>query len=374
MNWSWKLGRVSGILIQVHWTFLILIGWVVFMHVRSGADVRQVLLGIALVLTLFTCVVLHELGHALTAQRFGVGTRDITLLPIGGVARLERMPDKPSEEFLVAVAGPAVNVVIAGVLIVVLVLADAMGPITSLARVGGNLLVQLAWLNILIVGFNLLPAFPMDGGRILRALLAMKLDYVRSTQIAAGIDQFMAIAFGLFGLLGGNPILLLIAIFVFLGAQAESQQVQLRSAVSGVTVGDAMMTRFRALTPTSTLAEAIDELLAGSQQDFPVVDRGRVTGMLMRSELVGALKSHGRETGVDRVMRPNCEVLREDESLERALARMRQGKCSALPVVRQGMLVGLLTLENVGELIMVNSALHGSRDDAGAIAQRLVTE
>ncbi len=374
MNWSWKLGRVSGILIQVHWTFLILIGWVVFMHVRSGADVRQVLLGIALVLTLFTCVVLHELGHALTAQRFGVGTRDITLLPIGGVARLERMPDKPSEEFLVAVAGPAVNVVIAGVLIVVLVLADAMGPITSLARVGGNLLVQLAWLNILIVGFNLLPAFPMDGGRILRALLAMKLDYVRSTQIAAGIGQFMAIAFGLFGLLGGNPILLLIAIFVFLGAQAESQQVQLRSAVSGVTVGDAMMTRFRALTPTSTLAEAIDELLAGSQQDFPVVDRGRVTGMLMRSELVGALKSHGRETGVDRVMRPNCEVLREDESLERALARMRQGKCSALPVVRQGMLVGLLTLENVGELIMVNSALHGSRDDAGAIAQRLVTE
>ena len=374
MNWSWKLGRVSGILIQVHWTFLILIGWVVFMHVRSGADVRQVLLGVALVLTLFTCVVLHELGHALTAQRFGVGTRDITLLPIGGVARLERMPDKPSEEFLVAVAGPAVNVVIAGVLIIVLVLADAMGPITSLARVGGNLLVQLAWLNILIVGFNLLPAFPMDGGRILRALLAMKLDYVRSTQIAAGIGQFMAIAFGLFGLLGGNPILLLIAIFVFLGAQAESQQVQLRFAVSGVTVGDAMMTRFRALTPANTLAEAIDELLAGSQQDFPVVDRGRVAGMLMRSELVGALKSRGRETSVDRVMRPDCEVLRDDESLERALTRMRQGKCSALPVVRQGMLVGLLTLENVGELIMVNSALHGSRDDAGALAQRLVTE
>lgn len=359
MKWSWKLGRVSGIRIQVHWTFLILIGWIVLLHASRGASASQIVTGVVLVLAVFGCVVLHELGHALTAQRFGIHTRDITLLPIGGVARLERMPEKPSQELLVAAAGPAVNVVIAGVLFALLAFSGNLKPLGEVAIVGGDLLVQLAWLNVILVAFNVLPAFPMDGGRILRALLAMKLDYVRATQIAASIGQAMAILFGFVGLFA-NPILLLIAIFVYLGAQAEAQQVQLRVALEGVPVAEAMMTRFRTLTQSDSLERAIEELLAGSQQDFPVLEGQRVVGMLLRAELVKALKERGRDTTVGSVMRQECATLDEDEPLERALARLRQENCSALPVVRNGALAGLLTLENVGELIMVNTALGGS--------------
>jgi Zn-dependent protease len=373
MKWSWKLGKVSGIKIQVHWTFLILIGWVILLHVSQGADTAQVVSGVALVLAVFGCVVLHELGHALTAQRFGVQTRDITLLPIGGVARLERMPDKPSQELLVAAAGPAVNVVIAAILFALLAVTNSLRPLAEVAVVGGNLLVQLAWLNVILVAFNVLPAFPMDGGRILRALLAMKLDYVRSTQIAASIGQAMAILFGFVGLFA-NPILLLIAIFVYLGAQAEAQQVQLRVALEGVPVADAMMTRFRALRRADTLERAVDELLAGSQQDFPILDGERVTGMLIRADLVKALKESGRQTAVADVMREDCPMLDEDEPLERALTQMRTGKCSALPVVRRGTLVGLLTLENVGELIMVNTALRGGTDGRSRIVEVFATD
>jgi Zn-dependent protease len=369
MKWSWKLGRVSGIKIQVHWTFLILIGWVVLLHMSRGAGAGEVASGVALVLAVFSCVVLHELGHALTAQRFGIHTRDITLLPIGGVARLERMPDKPGQELLVAVAGPAVNVVIAAILFGFLAATNGLKPMQEVAVVGGSLVVQLAWLNVILVAFNILPAFPMDGGRMLRALLAMRLDYVRSTQIAASIGQAMAILFGFVGLFA-NPILLLIAIFVYLGAQAEAQQVQLRVALEGVPVSEAMLTRFRALGQTETLDHAVEELLAGSQQDFPVLDGGRVAGMLLRKDLVKALKERGRETTVGEIMRSGVVLLDEDEPLERALTQMRQGSFSALPVVRDRMLVGLLTLENVGELIMVNTALRGagSRSDVDSCA------
>lgn len=373
MKWSWKLGRVSGIKIQVHWTFLILIAWVVWEYASLGADVTQVIRGVILVLAVFSCVVLHELGHALTAKRFGVRTRDITLLPIGGVARLERMPEKPSEELLVAVAGPAVNVVIAILLFTSLAITGRLEPLNPQFFLTGAILIPLAWMNVLLVAFNLLPAFPMDGGRMLRAVLAMRLNYVRATQIAAGIGQGAAILFGLFALVNWNPVLFLIAIFVYLGAQAESQQVQLKVALEGIPVADAMITRFITLEGGDPLHRAIEELLAGSQQDFPVTETGRVIGMLMRKDLISGLKQLGRETPVAEVMRGECPTLREDEPLERALTHMRAQQCSALPVVRGGDLVGLLTLENVGELIMVNTALGGATT-RGEIVEALATE
>ncbi|HET7038490.1 MAG TPA: site-2 protease family protein, partial [Gemmatimonadales bacterium] len=287
MKGSWALGRIAGIRVQMHWTFLILIAWVVVEHVAAGADPRAVAAGVGLVLAVFGCVVLHELGHALAARRFGISTRDITLLPIGGVARLERMPSQPGQELLVAVAGPAVNVAIAGVLYVVLNATGGMRPVSELALVGGSFLPQLLWVNLFIVGFNLLPAFPMDGGRMLRALLAFRLPYPRATRIAAGAGQLMAVLFGFMGLMGGNPFLLFIALFVYLGAQGEAQQVELRLAIDGVTVGHAMMTRFTALPATATLGDAAQELLAGAQQDFPIVaDGGRLVGLLSRAVLV----------------------------------------------------------------------------------------
>jgi Zn-dependent protease/predicted transcriptional regulator len=367
MKWSWKLGRIAGIKIQVHWTFSILIAWIVLMHALHGADALRVVLGVLLVLAVFACVVLHELGHALTARRFGISTRDITLLPIGGVARLERMPDDPKQELLVAVAGPAVNAVIAGLLFGGLAAAGAMRPASDVAVVGGNVAVQLMWINV----FNLLPAFPMDGGRVLRALLAYRLDYVAATRVAAGVGQGMAVLFGLIGLFS-NPFLVFIAIFVYLGAQAEAQHVETRSALEGVTAGDAMMTEFRSLHADDRLTRAIDELLAGAQQDFPVLKDERLVGLLARNDLVKALKERRGDAAVGDVMNRECFAVAVDEPLHRALSQMRSERSATLPVVRDGSLVGILTLENVGELMMVNSALDGG--ERGGIAKVFATD
>jgi Zn-dependent protease len=357
MRWSLRLGRISGILIQIHWTFLILVAWVILAHVSRGADLATALAGLGLVLAVFACVVLHELGHALTAKRFGIRTRDITLLPIGGVARLERMPEKPGEEVLVALAGPAVNVAIAGAIWIFVLVVGRLEPMGVLASVEGDFLSRLLWINVVLVLFNMLPAFPMDGGRVLRGVLALRLDYARATRIAAAVGQGMAMLFGLVGLFT-NPFLVFIAIFVYLGAQAEAQHVSMRSALEGVLVRDAMMTRFSALDALQPLRRAMDELLAGAQQDFPVVGGGQFQGMLYRSDLVRALREIGDHVPVADVARRDCGVLREDDSLHEALARMRSGVCHSLPVLRDRALVGLLTLENVGELMMVQEALR----------------
>src|SRR5581483_5320297 len=216
VGWSWKLGRIAGIDVYVHATFALLLLWVGFVNYAPRQSLADALAGLAFILCLFAVVVLHELGHALTARRYGIKTRDITLLPIGGVARLERMPSDPTQELLVALAGPAVNVVLAGLLFAVLAARGwAVGSVEQLAAelstFGGNLLLQLFVANVFLALFNLLPAFPMDGGRVLRALLAMRMDYVKATRIAAGVGQMMAVLFGIVGLLG-NPFLLIIAL------------------------------------------------------------------------------------------------------------------------------------------------------------------
>jgi Zn-dependent protease/CBS domain-containing protein len=359
MRWSWKLGRISGITVQVHWTFLILIAWVVAVHASRGATVGATLGGIALVLTVFACVVLHELGHALTARRYGITTRDITLLPIGGVARLERMPEDPRQELAVAAAGPAVNVVIAGALFALLAGTGVTRGLDAAVLVGGNLLAQLMWVNVVLVAFNLIPAFPMDGGRMLRAALATRIAYARATRIAATIGQGLAVLFGFLGLFNGNPFLIFIAVFVYLGAQAEAQQAETRSALAGVSVRSAMMTRFRALAPTEPLQVAVDELLAGWQQDFPVVEDGQVMGMLVRTDLVRALKAHGPQCAIGEVMRGDVCTAHPDEPVHAVVTRMRGMGASSVPVIDGDRLQGLLTLENVGEFLMVSAAMRG---------------
>lgn len=367
MKWSWKLGRIAGIRIQVHWTFLILIAWVVVVHASRGADIREVSGGVLLVLAVFACVVLHELGHALTAKRFGIHTRDITLLPIGGVARLERMPDDPKEELAVAAAGPAVNVAIAVLLFVGLYLWGTVRPVGEVSVVGGDFVVQLMWINVILVVFNLLPAFPMDGGRMLRGLLATRIDYMRATRIAATVGQGMAVLFGFIGLMG-NPFLVFIAIFVYLGAQAEAQQTELRIALEGVTVEDAMMTRFSTLGPDDPVGHAVDELLAGSQVDFPIVEHGRMVGLLVRGDLVSAVTKRGRDLPIRDVMRSEFPSTTATGDLQRALAQMQAGGGTTLPVFdEEGRLVGLLTSANLGEYLMVHGAMHAASRRGGMV-------
>jgi Zn-dependent protease/predicted transcriptional regulator len=332
-----------------------LIAWIALMHWNEGQSVAAVIDGVGFILTLFACVVLHEFGHALTAARYGIRTRDITLLPIGGLARLERMPDVPIEELWVALAGPAVNVVIAVLLFVGLQVSGAWRSVDQIGVATGGFAERVMAANVVLVAFNLLPAFPMDGGRALRALLATRMEYTRATQRAAMIGQGMAILFAFWGL-QGNPVLIFIALFVWIGAGQEASMVQMKSALSGIPLRRAMLTQFRVLTPANTLGDAVDVLLTGSQRDFPVVADGRIQGMLSRSDLVNALKQRSRSTSVTEIMKVDCPTADASEMLESVLGRLRGQDCHTIPVLERGALVGLVTMDNVGEFLMIQAA------------------
>ena len=364
MKWSWRLGTFAGIGVYVHATFSILIGWVVLSEWLRTRDAAATFIAVLFVLSLFACVVLHEFGHALTAKRYGIRTRDITLLPIGGLARLEKMPDRPIEEFWVAIAGPAVNVVIAALLFVVLSVTGTLTPLTSASMLEGSFPMRLMLVNVMLVLFNLLPAFPMDGGRVLRALLAMRMDYVRATQIAASIGQGMALLFGFLGIFA-NPFLVFIALFVWIGAEQEAAFAQLKFSLGGIPVERAMITDFRTLTPEDSLSAAVEAILAGSQQDFPVVEQGQVQGLLTRGDLLKALAKH-EPAAVGDVMQREFPAAHPDEMLENAFQRLQERQFRTMPVLAQGRLLGLLTSENIGEFLMIQAALHGARVPAMA--------
>jgi len=359
MKWSLKLGSFAGIGVFIHWTFILLIGWILFSSLSAGQSLVQALIGLGFILALFTCVVLHEFGHALTARHYGVGTRDITLLPIGGVARLEGIPEKPMQEFWIAIAGPLVNVVIFVILFVVLWGMDPSGALVDPRSPQAGQLTQLMWLNLFLAGFNLLPAFPMDGGRVLRALLATRVSRRRATAVAANIGQGMAILFGIIGFMI-NPFLIFIAVFVFLGAQAENEAVEMQSNLAGLRVRDGMMTRFRTLSVDDPIDKAVVELLAGSQQDFPVLDGGRYHGILRRNDLIMALTDGRRGASVGEVVCCPCTPAAETDDLSATLETMGKNQWSTLPVLGEGEIIGLLTLENVGELLMIHAAQSGS--------------
>lgn len=394
MKWSWKIATISGIGIYVHGTFLILLAYFAINSLAHGGRLIDAVALLLLLVVLFSIVVMHELGHAFAARRYGINTQDITLLPIGGVARLERIPEEPKKELVIALAGPAVNVVLAVLCVVGILLiagtAFAAGalrgghhtislylwnfpPVRSVAdlpAVASYVLFQMLTVNVMMIAFNLLPAFPMDGGRVLRALLAMKLNYVRATQVAARIGQAMAVVFvlvglfGIHGLMSPNPFLMFIALFVWIGAQAEATQVETRAVMGGVTAGDAMVTRFQTVTPDNTLTEVSDHIIRGFQQDFPVVTDGHVVGMLTRHELFKAMVQGGQQQRVGDVMHRTFERAEAGEQLGRVFERLQNCACHSLPVLRQGQLVGVIDMENVGEFIALRSTIRSRREDA----------
>lgn len=360
MKWSWKIGRVAGVNIFIHATFPLLLVWVAVMHFQQRGRWDDVLTGLIFILALFTVVVLHEFGHVLTARRFGIRTRDITLLPIGGLARMERMPERPWQELLVALAGPAVNVVLAAILFgVLLLLGYGRADLTDVNLIAGSFLARLAWVNVTLAVFNLLPAFPMDGGRVLRAALAMRLSYLQATTIAAAIGQGMAVLLGVLGLFG-NPFLVLIALFIWMGAAQEVNATQLKSALDGLSVEHVMMTEFHVLSPDDSLERAVEYVLASRQHDFPVLEGGRLVGMLSRAGLLETLAKAGPAALVADAMRRKVSSVRATETVDRLLPRMREEDGSALAVMRDGELVGLLNAESVSNYIMVHAAMDQS--------------
>ena len=356
MKWSWKIGRFAGIDVFVHVTFILLIGWLAISYWIQENSLAAAAAGVGFILALFASVVLHEYGHALTARYFGVQTRDITLYPIGGVARLERIPEIPIQELWVALAGPAVNLVIAAVLFAWLWLTAALEPLASLSLTGGSFIVRLMVTNLALVAFNLIPAFPMDGGRVLRSLLALRLDYTDATQIAASIGQLLAFVFGFVGLFS-NTFLVFIALFVWIGAQSEAQAVRMKSALSGVPVSRAMLTDFSLLHPDDNLAAAIHLVLAGSQKEFPVVEDGKVVGILTLTDLISALEEKEKTAPVREAMVTEFETADSYEMLDSAFIRLQTCECKTLPILRRGELVGLVTMDNIGEFIRIQATL-----------------
>jgi Zn-dependent protease/CBS domain-containing protein len=355
MAWSIAIGSIKGTVIRIHVTFLLLLVWIAFSYYTQGGP-QAAVQGVVFIVLVFVCVVLHEFGHALAARRYGVQTPDITLLPIGGVARLQRIPEQPSQELVIALAGPAVNVVIAAVLYLISgVLPSAQS--VDLQNPGADLLPRLLSVNIFLVLFNLIPAFPMDGGRVLRALLGYRTGFARATQIAAVIGQGLAFAFGLLGLLG-NPLLLFIALFVYLGAAAEAHSVQLRQVARGMIAGDAAITHFESLTPLSTVEDAVQSLIRTTQHDFPIVDgAGLLRGVLTRDAMIHALREGGPNVSVMEVMRRDVPVVNQRQTLDEALRLLQESRQSVVGVVDgSGRLVGLVTPENLGELMMVHAA------------------
>jgi Zn-dependent protease len=360
---SLRLGAYAGIGVFVHWTFGLLIAWIVLVHVNAGLPWQETAAGVGFVLSLFFCVLLHEFGHALAARRYGIETRDITLLPIGGLARLERIPEKPAQELVVALAGPAVNVVIAGSLLLILGFLGRLEGLSLVDLLTGSFWERLMMVNVTLVVFNLLPAFPMDGGRVLRAVLASRLGRRRATRIAAGVGQLLAVGLGLLGLLGAttNPFLVVLALFVFFGARTEARTVEAETAFEGFTVRSAMMTRFRTLDAQDSLHTAVAALLAGSQQDFPIVDAGRLVGLLRRNDLVEALTRGDATRPLAGLMIRAVPAADVDEPLREVVTRMHAGGHATLPVLEAGHLAGLLTYENISEFVVIRNALGKGR-------------
>ena len=354
-RWSWKIVEVADIGVYVHATFALLLLWIAFSFWSERQSVRFVLSGLAFVVALFACVTLHEFGHALTAKRFGIRTRDITLLPIGGIARAERIPKDPKQELAIALAGPVVTLLVAATLFLWLLVTNSWEPFARITVTAGPFIERLMFVNLALAAFNMLPAFPMDGGRVLRALLALRMPYPRATAIAARLGQTVAFVFAMVGLFG-NPVLILIGLFVWFGAAQESGSAQLEAALAGIPVRHLMQTEFRTLSPTDSLTRAAGLLLRGTQPHFPVVDGDRVVGLLTKSDLIAGLSRHGEEAPVADAMRHGVVSVDVSETLDRALQRLREAPGGVALVTDQGHLVGLLSPNSLADFVRLQAA------------------
>lgn len=361
MGWSISLGRIAGTEVRIHLTFFLLLAWFGLVAGASGGASAG-FAAVGFIVAVFACVLAHEYGHVLMARRFGIGTKDIILLPIGGVASIERMPDNPTQELLIALAGPAVNVVIAFVLIALF--GASFGNAESNPAVVQNMdfVSRLAMINVVLVVFNLLPAFPMDGGRALKALLSYKLDKVTATRIAARIGQAAAFGLGFLGLFG-NPLLIFIALFVFLAAGQEAYAVELGDATKRATMRDATITSFAHLDTNSSVAQGVTQLLGTSQREFPVTDGGgRLRGVLTRDGMIRALSSSGPDTPVLDVMERDIPTIDYRAPLSEAADLLHSSGKPLVGVIDESQrVIGIITLENLAEFMLVNQASQGWR-------------
>jgi Zn-dependent protease/CBS domain-containing protein len=353
-----RLVRVAGIPIRLHYTFFLLLIYFALMG-RNGPQWQ----GIVFMVAVFTCVVLHELGHSLVAQHYGIKVAEIVLYPIGGVARMEKLP-KPHQELWIALAGPAVNVVIALILFGTLKITGNLIAWDKVSPLGGSWVQMVVGANIFLALFNMIPAFPMDGGRVLRAILGMRMDEYRATQIAASIGQILAFVLGFIALMDVNIILMFIAFFVFIGAGQEAMMYQGKALVEGLPVREAMITEFRVLPVGTSLGEARELLLRTSQTDFPISHGDEIVGVLSRNALLHGLADNGPTAYVAGSMEREFATTSPDAGLEEIASEMQTGRTGCVLVMEAGKLVGIVTKENLAELLIVRQIMRQAPNTA----------
>jgi Zn-dependent protease/predicted transcriptional regulator len=357
MKGSFKLGNIAGIGVFIHWTFSILIAYIIFSNYLSGHDAERIGWMVLFVCSIFCTVFLHELGHALAAKRYGINTKDITILPIGGLARLEKIPENPIEELVVALAGPTVNIAIAGITALFTTMPTANE--LSIQLTGGvnssNFFLNFFIVNIWLAVFNLIPAFPMDGGRVLRALLAMKMQRHTATTVAARIGQVLALGFIFLGFFG-NPFLIFIGLFIILGAQGEAQMTKAGFMMKGILVKDILMKNYETIEESDTVETAMNKLLNGQCKNFVVMANKQPIATLGRDEIIKALSENGKQTKIHFVADKNPIRLNANQSLEEVYPIMIKGKNSLAFVYDNQQFIGVLDLENILEFIMVKEA------------------
>jgi Zn-dependent protease/predicted transcriptional regulator len=362
MSWSLKLFRIRGIDVKVHLSFVLILVWGAYhWGIALQGGTTGAMFGVVVTLLLFACVTLHELSHSLVAMHYGVKVRDITLLPIGGLSQMEKMPEKPDQELRMSLAGPLTNLVIAAVLIALSVpFRLAVASTGELYRLLNSvswqgLLAYLVAANIMLGLFNLIPAFPMDGGRVLRAILAMRMDYTRATAWAVTIGQGLAWLLGLLGILSGGWTLALIALFIYVGGGQEGRLVQLKGVLGQIRVSQVMTQPLQVLSPQTTLGQVADIVLHSFQTDFPVAEGGHPVAFLTETDLISALKTHGTDTAVGDIMRTDFVTTTPDEPLFEAQQRMSAARLRSLPVILGEQIVGLLTTQDISEVLRLLS-------------------
>lgn len=365
MSWAYRIARVSGIDIKVHVTFVLILalfGW------QWGRDhgAGGAAFGVLLALALFACVTLHELGHSLVAQRFGIPVRQIVLLPLGGVALLGRIPEKPRQELLIAIAGPLVNVAIALLLLPLVGAAATMTGLDGQGVVAGmqtpSAATFLVWLfaaNVSLVLFNLIPAFPLDGGRILRAVLAMRMSHPRATAIASSVGQGFALLFGLIGFLTGHVMLVLVAVFVFFGAGQENAVTQARTHLSTMRVGDAYNRHVLTLRAGDDLGRVVDYILTSYQPDFAVLFGHRLLGVVTRETVLRALPQTPLETPVTQLMERDVLHVDAGANLDDVRQALGEQARRIAAVYRDDEYLGLISREDIAEAFAVLAASPG---------------
>ena len=377
--------QLFGIDVKIHWSFVLILAWGALLYgIGPAGWLVGGIYGALTFALLFVCVTLHELGHALAARRYGIGTRSILLLPIGGVANLERMPEKPTQELVIAIAGPLVNVVIAIVLLPLALLINSNGAgdllggqamVNNIREPGiDNLVTFLVAMNVMLVIFNLLPAFPMDGGRVLRAFLAMAMPYRSATRTAVLVGRLMAVGFAMFGIFSGNIGLLLVAFFVYVGGSAELEAVTSRAVLRNVRASSALTPDAVRLYASERIARGMELVMTTYQTDFPVLDLGgRFVGVLTRQRLVNALRDLGADARVVEAMLPadRIPVLAPTVDLAHVWEVMAQSGGHVVAVYEGPDFLGIITNEDIAEVFQIVDATQDNeqrRPPAGAPA------